>query len=268
MGIKPGIRVHLWFWLERACSDFEMKTLFRGYPVDLAIFNPVQIHLTASPNFIDGAVDPISKRSGLFDAGKGLDTVQVPIDLKTRAIQTQKMIQPRSRTRTGSLDPQGIVRDPKTGLAVDGREQLLFLLSNEVACSLASSNHTPNEAELTSAIWQRFCEEADLNVISERGEWTISDARKKAKARLKELNENLYSFVSRSPRTTVLAGSIETVWPELLTPQKAEKELKGILSGFFDDLTVGAVPRVAVRLTMGAGKTKQTIEYLSIRDSV
>ncbi len=264
MGIKPGIRVHLWFWLERACSDFEMKTLLRGCPIDLGIFNPVQIHLTASPNFIDGAVDPISKRSGLFDAGKGLDTVQVPIDLKTRAIQTQKMIQPRSRTRSGSLDPQGIVRDPKTGLAVDGREQLLFLLSNEVACSLASSNHTPNEAELTSAIWQRFCEEADLNVISERGEWTISDARKKAKARLKEIKNNVFSFVSRSPRTTVVAGSPETIWPELLTPQRAEKELRSILSGFFDDLTVKAAPRVAIRLTMGAGKTKQTIEHLKL----
>ena len=25
MAIKAGIRVHLWFWLERACSDYEMK---------------------------------------------------------------------------------------------------------------------------------------------------------------------------------------------------------------------------------------------------
>ena len=25
MGIKAGIRVHLWFWLERPCSDYEMK---------------------------------------------------------------------------------------------------------------------------------------------------------------------------------------------------------------------------------------------------
>ncbi len=34
MGIKPGIRVHLWFWLERPCSDDEMKAWLSGCPVD------------------------------------------------------------------------------------------------------------------------------------------------------------------------------------------------------------------------------------------
>jgi integrase len=35
MGIKSGIRVHLWFWLERPCSDDEMKAWLSGCPVDL-----------------------------------------------------------------------------------------------------------------------------------------------------------------------------------------------------------------------------------------
>jgi hypothetical protein len=29
MGIKSGIRVHLWFWLDRPCSDNEMKVWLR-----------------------------------------------------------------------------------------------------------------------------------------------------------------------------------------------------------------------------------------------
>lgn len=44
MGIKAGIRVHLWFWLDRPCSDDEMKAWLSGCPVDLQFFNPIQIH--------------------------------------------------------------------------------------------------------------------------------------------------------------------------------------------------------------------------------
>ena len=53
MGIKAGIRVHLWFWLDRSCSDDEMKAWLSGCPVDLRLFNPTQIHLTANPRFIE-----------------------------------------------------------------------------------------------------------------------------------------------------------------------------------------------------------------------
>ena len=62
MGIKAGIRVHLWFWLDRPCSDDEMKAWLSGCPVDLRLFNPIQIHLTSNPLFIDGAIDPSPNR--------------------------------------------------------------------------------------------------------------------------------------------------------------------------------------------------------------
>jgi len=58
MGIKSGIRVHLWFWLDRPCSDVEMKAWLSGCPVDMRMFNPIQIHLTAKPRFVNGAADP------------------------------------------------------------------------------------------------------------------------------------------------------------------------------------------------------------------
>ena len=69
MGIKAGIRVHLWFWLDRSCSDDEMKVWLSNCPVDQRLFNPIQIHLTSNPQFRDGAVDPYPNRSGLFEAG-------------------------------------------------------------------------------------------------------------------------------------------------------------------------------------------------------
>ena len=91
MGIKSGIRVHLWFWLDRACSDDEMKAWLSSYPVDLRLFNPIQIHLTANPRFIDGAVDPYPNRSGLFSAASGVSTVRVPSDLATRSTAIQAL---------------------------------------------------------------------------------------------------------------------------------------------------------------------------------
>ena len=91
MGIKPGIRVHLWFWLDRPCSDDEMKAWLSGYPVDLRLFNPIQIQLTANPRFIDGAVDPYPNRSGLFSAASGVSTVRVPSDLATRSTTIQAL---------------------------------------------------------------------------------------------------------------------------------------------------------------------------------
>jgi len=91
MGIKPGIRVHLWFWLDRPCSDDEMKAWLSGYPVDLRLFNPTQIQLTANPRFIDGAVDPYPNRSGLFSAASGVSTVRVPSDLATRSTAIQAL---------------------------------------------------------------------------------------------------------------------------------------------------------------------------------
>ena len=60
----------------------------------------------------------------------------------------------------------------------------MFLLSNEVMRELVTAKHTPSEEEVTTALWSRFCEEADISIVSERGAWTIADAASKAKARI------------------------------------------------------------------------------------
>ena len=206
MGIKAGIRVHLWYWLERPCSDAEMKTWLSGCPVDLHLFNPTQIHLTANPQFREGATDPYPNRSGMFEAGHQITTVAVPDDLKSRAVSLRARSKPRSRSKSGSLDPVEVVRDPDTGLAIDGREQLMFLLSNEVMRDMVTADEAPSQDDLTEELWTKFCQEADISVINERGSWTIADARSKARARLAEHENGYYSFVSRSDRTTLVAG--------------------------------------------------------------
>jgi hypothetical protein len=45
------------------CSDNELKTWLSGYPADDHLFNPIQIHLTANPQFRDGAGDVAKRKS-------------------------------------------------------------------------------------------------------------------------------------------------------------------------------------------------------------
>ena len=226
------------------------------------MFNPIQIHLTANPQFRDGAVNPYPNRSGLFEADAGVSTVMVPSDLAFRSAVASKSSKQRTRGKSGLLDPSDIIRDPDTDLVTDGREQLMFLLSNQVMQELVTLERTPSEEEVTDALWNRFCEEADISVVSDRGPWTIDDAATKARARLQELDSGTYDFVSRSDRTILVAGAGKAERPKLVGAVEAQSKLDAILSGFFEDLAGGACPRAAVRLTMGTGKTKQTIAHL------
>jgi hypothetical protein len=166
MGIKAGIRVHLWFWLDRPCSYDEMKAWLSGYPVDLRLFNPIQIHLSANLRFIDGAVDPYPNRSGMFEAGSGVSTVPVPADLAARTAITQAESKQRVSGKTVLVDPADIIRDSDTGLALDGREQLMFLLSNEVLRETMNAKHIPSEEDVITALRSRFCDEADISCLS------------------------------------------------------------------------------------------------------
>ena len=262
MGIKAGINVHQWFWLDRPCSDNELKVWLSGCPVDMRMFSPIQIHLTANPRFIDVAIDPNPDRSGLFEAGSGISTVTVPSDLAFRSSVASTSSKHRTSGKSGLLNPSEIERDPDTGLAIDGREQLMSLLSNKVMRDLVTANYTPTEEEVTTALWSCFCEEAVVSIISQRSAWTIADATSKAKARLQKLESGTYDFVSRSDRTTLVAGSGKVDRPKLIGAEDARSELNSILSGLFEDLSEGANPRAAIRLTMGTGKTKQTVAHL------
>lgn len=79
-GIKPGIRLHLWFWLSRPVDDAEAKGWLKQTPADRTIYNPIQVHYTAHPLFMAGSVDPMRRRSG-FRMGLD-DTVEVPEHLE------------------------------------------------------------------------------------------------------------------------------------------------------------------------------------------
>ena len=60
-GIKPDIRLRLWYWLDRPISGGEAKRWLARSPADPAIFTANQTIYTAAPVFI-GAVDPLPVR--------------------------------------------------------------------------------------------------------------------------------------------------------------------------------------------------------------
>jgi P4 family phage/plasmid primase-like protien len=74
------ISIHLWFWLDREITDGEWKRYLRSEkaPVDLTLFNPVQIHYIAKPIF-ENMDDPLPKRSGIFEGTRqSVDVPEIP----------------------------------------------------------------------------------------------------------------------------------------------------------------------------------------------
>ena len=65
-GIKLGIRLRLWFWLDRPVTDDEAKRWLADAPVDQALYSPVQVHYVARPIFDPPELDPVPLRAGWF----------------------------------------------------------------------------------------------------------------------------------------------------------------------------------------------------------
>jgi len=80
MGIKPGLRMRLFFWSARPISDEELKRLLcetvpveglprskwrQLWPIDGSLYNPAQAIYTAHP-IVRGGADPVPVRSGIL----------------------------------------------------------------------------------------------------------------------------------------------------------------------------------------------------------
>jgi hypothetical protein len=107
-GIKPGIRAHLWFWLDRPVSDHEAKRWLGAAPVDPSVYTPVQPHYTASPIF-EGLDDPCHERLAILP---GHPEVAVP-DLTEPVRPTWRVRRssgPLSRGLAGIGRTQAIMR--------------------------------------------------------------------------------------------------------------------------------------------------------------
>ena len=74
-GIKPGVRLRLWFWLSRPTSGAELAHWFEGCPIDPATFRTVQPNYTASPIFPAGTADPLPVRLAMLPGAQAVARV-------------------------------------------------------------------------------------------------------------------------------------------------------------------------------------------------
>ena len=256
MGIKKDkIRLHLWYWLSRPCSDAEMKGWLQESPVDLALFNPVQMHFTANPVFLDGATDPFPDRSGMYQPSD-LVEVAAPELLPTAVVRKMSSVV----NKFGQLDGQEILRDGDTGLIIDGRERFLLTCSNQAMRQLVKGSNAKetvvNLDELTDLTWQYFTAETDLA----DGKYSRDNAAFEAKRRIQELEAGVFDFTGRS--SNVILQAVPEPYFKLISLSADEgiKQLNDELDDFFENLQEG--PKKVLRITMGSGKTFQAIAKL------
>lgn len=119
------IKVHLWFWLETPARSDALLIWAKGYPVDPAVFHPVQVHYTADPLF-KGCADPLSEPRVLF--------VQKPQEAVALALQSA----PQSRFPGATAAPTAAVVG-RCGPLLEGREGWLLRWNlNHVRATLAA----------------------------------------------------------------------------------------------------------------------------------
>jgi hypothetical protein len=87
-GMKPDLRLHLWWWLDRPMWGHELKRWMCGTPADPSVFGAVQPIYTASPMFASGCLDPLPTRVLLLD---GAPVVTAP--------RSDVLVPPPSRLR-------------------------------------------------------------------------------------------------------------------------------------------------------------------------
>ena len=63
--LKPGLRLRLWFWIDRPLTGAELKRWLHAAPVDASIFAAAQPTYTAAPIFI-ARPDPLPARLALL----------------------------------------------------------------------------------------------------------------------------------------------------------------------------------------------------------
>ena len=74
-GIKPDIRLRLWFWLDRPVTGAEAKFWLSNCMIDKSVLNPGQPIYTAAPVFAGGCADHIALRLASWP---GYGWVRVP----------------------------------------------------------------------------------------------------------------------------------------------------------------------------------------------
>lgn len=127
--IKPGLRLRLWFLLERAMTGAECQRWLRGVPgVDPSTLRAAQVTYTAAPVFVDMA-DPLPRRLAMLP---GVETVACP---------TEAELQPPPRP---AADPSRVVTSANSGAYV---RSAMMRAATAISAAPVDSRHPTAVAE-------------------------------------------------------------------------------------------------------------------------
>ncbi len=66
-GLRPDLRLRLWFWCDRPMHGTELKRWLLHTPADPSVFGAAQLIYTASPIFAAGIADPLGSRLAMVE---------------------------------------------------------------------------------------------------------------------------------------------------------------------------------------------------------
>jgi len=142
-GIKPGIRMRMFFWADQPCSNYDLKRLLHGNKagVDLALFDPIQPIYTAAPIF-HGMEDPVKKRIAWYDYhGIPNQTVQVPIETVNHRGAPEKLYTKKQALRIREVKLIELTSLPH-GDRHNGLRSIAYLLGKLIEQQLIDENET------------------------------------------------------------------------------------------------------------------------------
>ncbi len=102
------LKMHLWFFLKTPYNSAQLRAWAATVPsIDVGVFNPVQVHYTASPRFADGIVDPVPVRSGLSPSF--LDLHAVDLLIPAEVLASERKDRARQRAMEDPRDKPGLI---------------------------------------------------------------------------------------------------------------------------------------------------------------
>ncbi len=149
MGIKPGLRIRLAFWLDRPLGGQDLKSWLQGSPVDVAVFRDAQLIYVASPLFADPTDDPFCgvSRSGVLEGSR--EVVETP----SPTLLVEVARSPGNVTRDVSAKPAGDWRDVLSEIG-DGEARNGFYdpIKNALGRFFQKNGSSANPAPLREAL--------------------------------------------------------------------------------------------------------------------
>jgi hypothetical protein len=257
-GIKPGVSVHLFFWLDRAITGSDMKTYLKAHAprVDLSLFGDVQVHYVAAPIFADGCVDPVQNRAGTMKCEH--DHATIP-EINRPALAEHARVHGGARNAAtgGAGGNQDIVRDV-TGKVVDGREAWLTSCTYHIYANLCRNDAAITVDGIAAAAWRYFVATTAIERPRDDGShWSWADAVRKAR------------YIVRKHK----AGEfeIEPHYPARgLSVRDARQQLDMLIDAWIAQALTDTEtpPQLGIKAAAGLGKTVAVVNALARRGAL